>query len=83
MVLLCLTHSYHCHFTKYMIRSSTMGSIHRPSNPGNRSTEDTDFMQCVDGWEPQIHELWCLGLDNVTFKARHTVQVQVTSGTVG
>ena len=60
-----------------------MGSIGRPLNPGSGSTEDTAFMKCVDGWEPQIHELWCLGLDYITPKFHPTALVEVVSGIMG
>ena len=60
-----------------------MGSIRSPSDPGSSSTETTAFIQCVDGKEPKIHELWCLGLDNISHKVHPTAQVEVTSGTIG
>ena len=60
-----------------------MGSIRRPTNPGSRSTEDTAFIQCVDGRDTQIQEWWCLGLDNITQEFHPTAQVEVVSGTVG
>ena len=60
-----------------------MGDIRWPSNTGSRSTKDTAFIQCVDVREPQIHELWCLGLDNITRKVHPTAQVEVIIGTVG
>ena len=60
-----------------------MGSIHWPSNPGSRSTKATAFIQCVDCWEPQTHELWCLDLDNIIRKFHPTVLIDFIAGTVG
>ena len=59
-----------------------MGSIRWPSNPGSGSTEDTAFIKCVDGWKPQIHEFWYLGLDNTTLEVHPAAQVEVITGTV-
>ena len=59
-----------------------MESIPRPSNTCSGSTEDTAFIQCVDGQETHIHELWCLGLDNLTCNVHSTARVDFTAGTV-
>ena len=79
----CLTYSDHCRFTKNIIWCHTMGSIRRPSNTDSRSTKDAAFIQCVDGQEPQIHKLWCLGLENSTQEFHPTVWVEDVAGTVG
>ena len=60
-----------------------MVSIRRPSNPGSGGTKDTKFIRRVDVQDPQIHKLWCLGLDNITRKVHPTVLVEVVAGTVG
>ena len=60
-----------------------MISIHWTSNPGSRSTKETGVIQCVDGREPQIHELWCLDLYNTTHEVHPTGCVEVIYGTVG
>ena len=59
-----------------------MGSIRRPSDSGRRSTEATALIQCVDGQEPQIHDLLYLGLDRISCEVFTTVQVEVIAGTV-
>ena len=59
-----------------------MGFVHRHSNPGSGSTEYTAFIQCVDCQEPQIHELWCLVLGNITSEVHPTAQVEVIDGTI-
>ena len=59
-----------------------MGSMHRPSDPGSGSTGATDLLQCINGQEPHIHELWCLGLDKIIHKVHPTARVEVIAGTV-
>ena len=78
----CHTHSDFCHFTKDMIRRWPIWSIHRPSNPGSGGTKDTKFIWWVDGREPQIHKLWCLRLDSITWEVLPTSQVEVVNGTM-
>ena len=83
MVLICLTNYYQGWLTKNMIWRAPMGKICRSSEYGSGGTDTTAFIQCVDGQEPQIHELWYLGLDGISHKFHHTARVKVTSGTVG
>ena len=79
----CRIHSDRCCFAKNMVRYRPMGSIRRPYNPGSRSTKDTEFILCVDDPEPQIHELWCVGLDNITREFYPISQLEVVTGTMG
>ena len=65
-----------------MIWHAPMGSICWPSNPGSRSTKDTAFIQYVDGKDPQINEVWCLGLDNINREVHPSAQVEVIAITV-
>ena len=60
-----------------------MGYIRWTSNNGSGSTEDTAFIQRVDVRETQIHELWCLYLDNINQEVHPTAQVEVVAVTVG
>ena len=60
-----------------------MGSIRWPSNTDSGGTRDTKFIQYIDGQEPEIHKLWCLGLDNFTRKIYLTAQVGIGAKTVG
>ena len=59
-----------------------MGFIRRPSYYYRRSTEATALIQCVDGREPQIHDLLYLGLYVISREVCTTSQVEVTAGTV-
>ena len=66
-----------------MIRHNPMKSIQRPSDSGRGIIEATAIIQCVDGREPQIHDLWYLVLNGISCKVCTTSQVDVTAGTVG
>ena len=59
-----------------------MGTICRPSDSDIRGTEATAFIQYIDGQGTQIHELWCLGWDEIIRKVHPTAHVEVTYGTV-
>ena len=59
-----------------------MGSISGPSYPGSGGTEDAKFIRCIEGWEPQIHKLWCLCLENITREVHAIAQVEVGAGPV-
>ena len=82
VVIICLTHSNRSSFTKNMSRFAPIGTIYRPSDSGSRSTEATDFIQCINGREPKIHELWCLNLDGICREFHPTEHIEDTSGTV-
>ena len=60
-----------------------MGTIRRPSDSVSGVTEATAFIQCINDREPQIHELWCLGLDGIGRKVCPTARVEATAGTIG
>ena len=60
-----------------------MGSIRRPSDSGSGINKATALIQCVDGREPHIHDLWYLVLDGISCGGFTTAQVEVTDGTVG
>ena len=59
-----------------------MGTIHRPWYSGSGGTEAADFIQCINGKEPLIHELWCLGLNVISRKVHPTARVEVPDGSV-
>ena len=60
-----------------------MGTICRPSDYGSGFTDTTAFIQCINGREPHINKLWCLGLNGVFCKVHTFVRVEIPSGTVG
>ena len=66
-----------------MIRYRPMGSTCRLSDFGSGGTLDTKSIRCVDGEDPQIYKLLCLGLENSTLKVNPKAQIEVGAGTVG
>ena len=60
-----------------------MGTIRRPSDSSRGGTEANAFIQCINGREPQNHELWCLDLDGINSEVHPTVHVDFLAGTVG
>ena len=66
-----------------MTRRAPVGSILRPSNSGSGGTELSEFIWCVDGREPQIHEVWAFGSDGITREVNPTAQVDAGAGVVG
>ena len=60
-----------------------MVSIRQPSDSGSGGTKDVNFIQYIDGRDPQIQKRWCLGSDGVTCKTHLAAQIEVGSGTVG
>ena len=60
-----------------------MGSICRPYDSGSGGTKGVEFIRCVDGQDPQIHEIWCLGSYGVTREVHLTAQIDVGAETVG
>ena len=56
IVWLLLTHFYCWSLTKNMIRRAPMSTTRRSFDYGSEGTEDTSFVQCINGQEPQIHE---------------------------
>ena len=65
-----------------MIRRVLMVSIRLYYDSVSGSIKDTSSIQCVGGQEPWIHEMWILGLDNITREVHSTSQVEVPSGTI-
>ena len=53
------------------------------SNYGSGGKDVPNFIHCVDGRQPQIHEFWTFSEDSVTCEVHLTVRVDVGSGFVG
>ena len=60
-----------------------MGNICRTSKYGSRVSETGAFIQCVNGREPQIHELWCHGIYGIFCKVHPYARIEILDGTVG
>ena len=78
----CPAHYNRCSFSKKMIQRRPMGSILQPSDFGSGGTKGVEFIRCVHGRKPQIHEIWCLGSNGVTHKVHQTSQIDVGAETV-
>ena len=66
-----------------MVRREPVGSIGWPSNSGSGNTEGPEFIQCVDGREPQIHEVCDFGDDGIMCEVHPTLQVDFGAVVVG
>ena len=53
------------------------------ANSGNGGEDGPEFMRCVDGRQPQIHEVWTFGEDGVTREVHTTARVDAGAVFVG
>ena len=60
-----------------------MGTIRKPSDYGSGGSETSAFIQCINGRETQINELWCMGLDSIFREVHHIARVDILAGTIG
>ena len=60
-----------------------VGAIIWPSDSGCGDAERFQFIRCVDGREPKVHEVWILGEDGVTPKVHPTAWVDIWTGIFG
>ena len=65
-----------------MIRIRPIGSFRWTYDSSSGSTKDVEFIRYIDGQDPQINEMWCLGSDGVTREIHPKAQVEVDAGTV-
>ena len=66
-----------------MSRKEPFGFINTPSDSGSGDTEGPEFIRCMDGRKPQVHEVWTFGEDGFTCEVHPTVPVDVGAGFVG
>ena len=76
-------HTIHYNFSNKMARQEPVGFIRRPSDYGIGDEDGPDFIRCVDGRQPQIHEVWGGGKDGVTCEVHPTEQLDVGAGFFG
>ena len=60
-----------------------MGGIRQPYNYSSRYPDPGAFIQCVDGRDPMIHELWGHENDSICRKVQPTACIEIPAGTVG
>ena len=66
-----------------MIRRTPMGDIRSPSNSSSGGKETGACTQCVNGREPQIHELRCHGIDWIYREVHTYALIEIPTVTVG
>ena len=49
-----------------MPRREPSGAIFQPYNSGSGEDDGIDFVRCVGGRQPKIHEVWNFGEDRIT-----------------
>ena len=59
-----------------------MGPICWSFYSGNRGTEGVEFIRYIDGRDPQMHKIWCLGSNGITCEVHLTAQIDVIAETV-
>ena len=66
-----------------MASQETVGSIDHPYNSHSGGAEGPKFIRCVDGREPQIHEVSTFSENDVTRELHPTARVDVGAKFVG
>ena len=60
-----------------------VGFVDAASNFSDKDAEGPEFIRCMDGREPQVHDVWTFRDYGVTLEVHPTTQVDVSSGFVG
>ena len=60
-----------------------VGSIYKPSDCSSGDEDRPEFIQFLDGREPQVHKVCTFGEDDVTYEVHLTSQVDIGAGFVG
>ena len=60
-----------------MTRRKPVGVIRQPSNSGSGADARLEFICCVGGREPQIHELWTFAKDSITREVHPFARIDV------
>ena len=65
-----------------MLRLTTEGGIQSPSDSSSGDPDPSIFIQCVNGREPMVDELWFHGLDGLSRDVHPTARVELPTGDV-
>ena len=76
-VRIFLAHSSLRNLCNTMPRREKVGVICQPFSSGNRDEYGVEFICCVGGREPQIHELWSFAEDRITREVRPFARIDV------
>ena len=60
-----------------MTRRKPVGVIRQPSRSDRRDEDGLEFIRCVGGREPQIHELWSFAEDGITREVQTFARIDV------
>ena len=60
-----------------MTRCKPISVIRQPSNSGSGDDARLEFIRCMGGREPQIHELWIFAEDGITREVHPFVRIDV------
>ena len=74
---LLFDHSVRCSFLNIRPMLGLVGVIFRPSDSGCRDDDRPQFIRCVDGRQPKIHEVWIFGEDGVPPEVHPYARVDV------
>ena len=59
--------------------SDPVGSIYQPFNYGSGANDVLEFIPCVGGRQPEIHEVWTFGDDGITPEVHPFARVDVSA----
>ena len=60
-----------------MARRELVGDIHQPSNYGRGDEDIPECICCVDGQQPEIHEVWTFGEGGVAPEVHPTARIDI------
>ena len=60
-----------------------MEDIRRLSNSSIGVPNTAAFIHFINGWEPEIHQLWYYDIDGICHKVHTEAHVDIPDGTVG
>ena len=65
-VRFCLNQIFRSNFLNIMSIREPVRSIYQPSNSGRGANDGLEFIRCVGGQHPEIHEAWIFGDGGIT-----------------
>ena len=77
VLFLCFAHSIRCSFFNIMPSMDLVGVICWPSESGCRDDDGPQFVCCVDGRHPKVHNFWIFREGRVTPKVHLSTRVDI------
>ena len=75
--------SNRCSLSYSMLRCAPIGYFWRPYNYGIVDPDTKFFIQCYNGRDPMIQELWCHRLASICCEVHPTARLEIATGDVG